>query len=164
MTDSKPRSLHDTVSAVGGLLRLLQGSTVSSLHLEDQGVSVHIERRMGPVTEDAPAESGLPDETGDASLMPAIAPAVGVFHTCPAPDEAPFIQPGERVTAGQQIGLVEAMKMFTPVLCPVAGVLQEVLVADGQIVEYEQPVALVKVETAQGDPPGAARRNREQTP
>ncbi len=71
------------------------------------------------------------------------APLVGTFYQAPAPGEDPFVTVGSPVTIGQTLGIVEAMKLMNTIVSDVEGHVVELLVADGQSVEFEQP--LVKV-------------------
>ena len=80
----------------------------------------------------APAEPAPPP--GHAVL----APLVGVFYRSPSPGAPPFAEVGEPVAAGQQLGIVEAMKMMNEVVADTAGVLREVHAADAEIVEFGQ--------------------------
>lgn len=70
-------------------------------------------------------------------------PMVGTVYLQPQPGAPPFVKVGERVSEGQTILLVEAMKTMNPITATQAGVLLELLVADGQPVEYGEPLAVV---------------------
>lgn len=71
------------------------------------------------------------------------APSVGAFYRSPEPGAAPFVAEGTEVRAGQQVGIVEVMKLMLPVEADRAGTVAEFLVADGQTVEFgERLVAL----------------------
>jgi acetyl-CoA carboxylase biotin carboxyl carrier protein len=67
-------------------------------------------------------------------------PVVGVFYRAPEPGAAPFVVEGDRVSAGQQVAIVEAMKLMLPVKADRGGVVLSVLVPDGEAVEYDQPL------------------------
>jgi acetyl-CoA carboxylase biotin carboxyl carrier protein len=64
------------------------------------------------------------------------APAIGTFYHAPDPGKPPFVVPGALVEVGQQVGIIEAMKLMLPVDAERAGQVVMVLVADGQAVEY----------------------------
>jgi acetyl-CoA carboxylase biotin carboxyl carrier protein len=66
------------------------------------------------------------------------APAIGTFYHASAPGKPPFVVPGMRVEAGQQVGIIEAMKLMLPVEADRAGQVVRVLVADGEPVQYEE--------------------------
>ncbi|HEY9476156.1 MAG TPA: biotin/lipoyl-containing protein [Mycobacteriales bacterium] len=68
------------------------------------------------------------------------APHVGTFYRCPEPGSAPFVTEGDLITRGQQVGILEAMKLMNPVEADHGGRVLEVLVADGTPVEFEQPL------------------------
>jgi acetyl-CoA carboxylase biotin carboxyl carrier protein len=65
---------------------------------------------------------------------------VGVFYRAAEPGAAPFVAEGDAVTVGQQIGIVEAMKLMIPLESDRAGTVVEILVGDGEAVEHGQPV------------------------
>ncbi|KXV69148.1 acetyl-CoA carboxylase [Acetobacter malorum] len=68
------------------------------------------------------------------------APMYGTLHLSPSPDAPPFVAVGDTLSVGQQIGLIEAMKVFTPVKTEVAGRVEAILVTDGSEVEADQPL------------------------
>ncbi|MFT9215888.1 MAG: acetyl-CoA carboxylase biotin carboxyl carrier protein [Acetobacter malorum] len=68
------------------------------------------------------------------------APMYGTLHLSPSPDAPPFVAVGDTLSVGQQIGLIEAMKVFTPVKAEVAGRVEAILVTDGSEVEADQPL------------------------
>ncbi|MBT2571638.1 acetyl-CoA carboxylase biotin carboxyl carrier protein [Planococcus sp. ISL-110] len=73
-----------------------------------------------------------------------LSPMVGTFYESPSPDEAAYVQAGTKVTADQVVCIVEAMKLFNEIEAEVDGEIAEILVKDGQLVEYGQPLFLVK--------------------
>lgn len=76
------------------------------------------------------------------------APMVGVFYRRPDPGSPPFVEIGSRVGAGDTMGLLEAMKMFTGVSAPHAGDVVAILVEDAQFVEFDQELFHLRPETA----------------
>jgi acetyl-CoA carboxylase biotin carboxyl carrier protein len=94
------------------------------------------------VTGQPPASGGAKEAT-----IPVVAPLVGVFFAAPAPGAKPFVQVGERVEANQRVGIIEAMKLMNHIVSDVAGIVTEVLVADGQPVEFGQELVRVRPET-----------------
>ncbi|NCE63551.1 acetyl-CoA carboxylase biotin carboxyl carrier protein [Pseudoflavonifractor sp. 524-17] len=82
----------------------------------------------------APAE---PEQPQGAVIK---APLVGTFYAAPAPDAAPFAPPGTAVKKGQTVCILEAMKMMSEVPAPQDGVIGEVLVSDGALVGFDQPL------------------------
>ncbi|MFD5541245.1 acetyl-CoA carboxylase biotin carboxyl carrier protein, partial [Streptomyces sp. NPDC127079] len=72
------------------------------------------------------------------------APLVGTFYRAPEPGARPFVEAGDRVVAGQTIGIVEAMKLMNHVVSEWDGVVAEILAEDAMAVEYGQ--ALLRLE------------------
>jgi acetyl-CoA carboxylase biotin carboxyl carrier protein len=69
---------------------------------------------------------------------------LGTFYCAPEPGAAPFVRVGDDVAEGATIGLLEAMKMFTAVPAGVDGTIESIVVSDGDLVEYDQPIALIR--------------------
>lgn len=90
----------------------------------------------------APADgsSSTPGPDADAGRAHICAPLVGTFYHAPKPGEPPFVRPGDTVEAGQQVGILEAMKLMNPIEAEQPGVVAEILVPDGTGVEYGQPL------------------------
>lgn len=80
----------------------------------------------------------------DSEYHKILSPMVGTFYESPSPDEAAYVQAGTKVTADQVVCIVEAMKLFNEIEAEVDGEIAEILVKDGQLVEYGQPLFLVK--------------------
>jgi acetyl-CoA carboxylase biotin carboxyl carrier protein len=78
--------------------------------------------------------------------VPIVAPLVGVFFAAPSPGAKPFVRPGDRVEANQMVGIIEAMKLMNHIASDVAGIVSEVLVVDGQPVEFGQELVRVRPE------------------
>ena len=68
------------------------------------------------------------------------APIVGVFYAAPSPDESPFVSVGSRVSKGDTLCIVEAMKMMNEITSDFDGEVSRILVEDGQMVEFGQPI------------------------
>lgn len=65
-------------------------------------------------------------------------PMVGTFYRSPAPDESPFVEKGDRISKGQTVCIIEAMKLMNEIEAEVAGEVMEILVENGQPIEYGQ--------------------------
>ena len=72
-------------------------------------------------------------------------PVVGIFYAAAAPDQDPFVSPGSVVAAGAPLGIIEAMKLVNEVTSPADGVVIEILVDNGQRVEYGQPLFRIEL-------------------
>ena len=71
------------------------------------------------------------------------APLAGTFYRSPAPGETPYVSVGQKVKAGQVLGIIEAMKMMNEILASEDGVVEEILVEDESMVEYGQPLIVI---------------------
>ncbi|MGW0433625.1 acetyl-CoA carboxylase biotin carboxyl carrier protein [Micromonospora sp. NPDC003197] len=100
-----------------------------------------------PVESDAaaPAPLVVPEVKADTEgRVMVVSPIVGTFYRAPEPGAAPFVEVGDVIEAGQVIGIVEAMKLMNHITAEQAGKVAELLVRDGEPVEFEQAlVALV---------------------
>lgn len=93
-----------------------------------------------------PAAAGAPEESEQQEISSGQvvkAPLVGTFYSASAPDAAPFVQVGDTVTEGQTLGIIEAMKLMNEIESDYAGTVKEILVENGQMVEYGQPLFVI---------------------
>lgn len=140
------RTLSSTVrEIVDGLPGRVQRVTVRagelsvdlSFHTPEGGTPAAAAPAAPVVLGGAPAEAGTADGTAAEAVR---APLVGTFYGRPSPDEPPFVEVGDVVEEGQQVALIEAMKLFNAVTAAVRGRIAKVHVADGDMVEYDQPL------------------------
>ncbi|MBD2385219.1 acetyl-CoA carboxylase biotin carboxyl carrier protein [Cylindrospermum sp. FACHB-282] len=75
-----------------------------------------------------------------ARLVEVLSPMVGTFYRAPAPGEAAFVEVGDRVRSGQTVCIIEAMKLMNEIEAEVSGQVMEILVPNGESVEYGQPL------------------------
>lgn len=95
-----------------------------------------------PVVETAPVEPAPVVE--DANLHKIVSPMVGTFYRAPSPDSPPYVQEGDQVQNSSIVCIVEAMKLMNEIEAEIKGTIVKVLVENGQLVEYGQPLFLVK--------------------
>jgi acetyl-CoA carboxylase biotin carboxyl carrier protein len=98
-----------------------------------------------PVVEAAPAPAAAP-KADDKNLHKVVSPMVGTFYKSPSPDADAYVKAGSRVDEKTIVCIVEAMKLMNEIEADVKGEIVEVLVENGQLVEYGQPLFLVKVD------------------
>ncbi|MDQ2784879.1 MAG: acetyl-CoA carboxylase, biotin carboxyl carrier protein [Chloroflexota bacterium] len=67
-------------------------------------------------------------------------PMIGTYYSAPGPGEEPFVRVGDMVAAGQTIAIIEAMKIMNEIQAERGGIVEELLVSNGQPVEYSQPL------------------------
>ncbi len=90
-----------------------------------------------------PTQLTGPESSGEISDEPAIeikSPMPGTYYCSPSPEAPPYVKVGDRVTEGDSLCIVEAMKIMNEIESNVTGVVKEVLVENGKPVEYNQPL------------------------
>ncbi|GGL55451.1 acetyl-CoA carboxylase biotin carboxyl carrier protein [Sporolactobacillus putidus] len=96
------------------------------------------------VSETVPAREAASGQDSDLSLHKITAPMVGTFYSASSPDAEPFVRKGSKIDKTTVVCIVEAMKLFNEIEAEVNGTIVDVLAEDGQLVEYGQPLFLVK--------------------
>ncbi|MBW4693553.1 MAG: acetyl-CoA carboxylase biotin carboxyl carrier protein [Lyngbya sp. HA4199-MV5] len=92
-----------------------------------------------PSTHAQPTASDiLRDSKADRRLIEIISPMVGTFYRAAAPDEPPFVEVGDRIRKGQTVCIIEAMKLMNELEAEVGGEVVEILVQNGEPIEYGQ--------------------------
>ncbi|PJN29214.1 biotin/lipoyl-containing protein [Kitasatospora sp. CB02891] len=121
------------------------------IRLEHLGTAIEVEwddpgapDGGGVQVTDGQASSAEPEPQD--GLHHVCAPMIGTYYHAPEPGAPPFVAVGDTVTAGQPIGILEVMKMMSPVEADIAGRVVEILAADGAAVEFQQ--RLIAVEPA----------------
>jgi acetyl-CoA carboxylase biotin carboxyl carrier protein len=148
---------HDDVQR---LIKLLDSSHFDELHLEAEGIKLTLRRNGAPVSTSAAVVSAAPALTSasiatvapvpaalpitDPTLIDIRSPMLGTFYGAPKPGAAPFVAIGARVSANTAVGIIEVMKLMNSISAGVEGVLAEVLVRDGELVEFEQVLMRVR--------------------
>ncbi|MDJ0922520.1 MAG: acetyl-CoA carboxylase biotin carboxyl carrier protein [Henriciella sp.] len=95
----------------------------------------------------APTPAAAPAPTAEAPAAPQNAitsPMVGTVYLAPDPDSKAFVSVGDKVKAGDTLMLIEAMKTFNPVEATADGTVKQIIVADGQPVEFGEPLIVVE--------------------
>ncbi|MFB2539500.1 MULTISPECIES: acetyl-CoA carboxylase biotin carboxyl carrier protein [unclassified Acinetobacter] len=124
------------------LIDLMIESDLQAIEVKEGDQSISLARRnpvvaaatVAPV--EAPAAPVVKTSRGAVET----APMVGVFYAAPSPGEAPFIKVGQTVSAGDSLGIIEAMKIMNPIEATQNGVIEEILVKNGDVVEFGQPL------------------------
>ena len=112
---------------------------------------IHLSKQSGatvampalPTSEDAKHTNSEPaDESVSGYALKS--PMVGVAYLSPEPGAKPFTKVGAHIKAGDTVILVEAMKTFNPIKSDKDGVVKDILVTDGQAVEFDQPLIIIE--------------------
>ena len=90
------------------------------------------------------APAGPPAEAPAQRLLEIKSPTVGTFYAAPSPDDPPFVSVGSRVERDTVVCVIEAMKVFNQIQAEVSGTIAEILVNNGDPVEFGQPLFRVR--------------------
>ncbi len=106
-------------------------------------VSVQVAPSPTPVVLSPPAAAEQPNQLADHPGA-VKSPMVGTAYRRPSPEADAFVEVGSTVKAGEKILLIEAMKTFNEIVAPRAGTITQILVEDGQPVEYGEPLLIIE--------------------
>lgn len=105
----------------------------------EAGAAAAIGVAESPVPGDAPsAATAAPEGEPDASLVEIKSPMVGTFYRAGAPGAPPYVDAGQRISEGDTLCIIEAMKLMNEFESDISGTIEEILVEDGEPVEYGQ--------------------------
>lgn len=93
-----------------------------------------------PVQQSAPTQASAPQPTGKTIK----APMVGVFYKAASPEAEPYVTVGKTVKKGDTVCIIEAMKLMNEIQAEEDGTIKEILVKDGDIIEYGQPLFVIE--------------------
>ena len=93
-----------------------------------------------------PVVTSKPAPAVPANWIAVRAPCLGTFYRTPKPGAPPFVSVDQRVTPDMEICLIEVMKLFTTVRAGVTGIVRQVLVADAELVEFQQPLFYIEAD------------------
>jgi acetyl-CoA carboxylase biotin carboxyl carrier protein len=150
MSEQKPAIDHDLIRE---LARLLDETGLTEIEYERDGQRVKVVRQVQVVA--TPARAIVATEAaaiaaGDAPIDPAkhpgavTSPMVGTAYVGPEPGARPFVEVGSRVRAGDTLLIVEAMKTMNQIPAPRAGTVTQILIEDGQPVEFGEPLMIIE--------------------
>ena len=124
------------------LVACFDRSTAQTMKLSTKEFTIELTRGGAAAAPGAvPAAVSAPAPAPQAAAGPSIdAPLVGTFYAAPSPDQAPFVLPGDRVSKGQTVCLIEAMKMMSEVPAPCDCVIETVCKSDGELVSFGEPL------------------------
>jgi acetyl-CoA carboxylase biotin carboxyl carrier protein len=164
MANSPKAPAADPIDArlVRRLADILTETGLSEIEVEHAGLKIRVAKQLAAapaqVTYAAPA-AHAPAHAATAAAAPAAAaeaapaarvagdavksPMVGSVYLQPEPGAEPFVKVGDTVSAGQTLMIIEAMKTMNPIPAPKAGKVVEVLVEDGQPVEFGEPLVVI---------------------
>lgn len=105
-----------------------------------------VQEKKEPVTKEVPKKQATTElvEEDDDSLVEIVSPMVGTFYRKPSPESDPYVEAGTKINDSSIVCIVEAMKLFNEIEAETSGEIVEILVGDGELVEYGQPLFKVK--------------------
>lgn len=152
--DAKKSALNES-QVIRELADLLNETGLSEIEIEKSGLRVRVARQLNVTASavaaaPAPAAAAAPapaDPTGaDAARHPGAlkSPMVGTAYRSPEPGAAPFIEVGTRVTEGDTILIIEAMKTMNSIPAPKSGTVTAIMFENGQPVEFGEPLVIIE--------------------
>ena len=146
-------ALREESDVIRELAALLDETRLTEIEIERNGLRVRVARNVtvgaampasflaAPAAAPAPA-AGAPDVSKHPGMVPS--PMVGTAYWAAEPGAKPFIDVGSKVTAGQTLLIIEAMKTMNQIPSPRSGTVTQILVEDGQPVEFGEPLVIIE--------------------
>jgi acetyl-CoA carboxylase biotin carboxyl carrier protein len=153
--DKSSSSKTDDSALIRELALLLDETSLTEIEIERAGLRVRVARNIS-VAASMPANylpaaapaavAAQPAAVADIAKHPGVVPSpmVGTAYWAPEPGAKPFIEVGTKVAAGQTLLIIEAMKTMNQIPSPRAGTVTQILIEDGQPVEYGEPLVIIE--------------------
>jgi acetyl-CoA carboxylase biotin carboxyl carrier protein len=149
------------VKLVRQLAELLNDTSMTEIEVETEECKIRVARTVqaaavsyaaAPVAAPAPAPAAAAPASAPAAPVAAPAdhpgavksPMVGTAYLAASPEAAPFVNVGDSVKEGDTLIIIEAMKVMNPIVAPRGGKVTQMLVANGQPVEFDQPLVVIE--------------------
>ena len=157
-TKSAANFKSDDSALIRELALLLDETSLTEIEIERAGLRVRVARNISiaasmpanfqqaPSSAAATAASVAPAAVADLAKHPGVVPSpmVGTTYSSPEPGAKPFIEVGTKVSVGQTLLIIEAMKTMNQIPSPRAGTVTQILVEDGQPVEFGEPLVIIE--------------------
>ena len=140
------------IRKVKKLIELLETSDIAEIEIKEGEEAIRISRNSSVTTTVAAPVAAPAPSPAEAEEKPApqatsghvvSSPMVGTFYRSPSPSSPPFVEVGTHVKAGDVVCIVEAMKMMNQIEAEKAGIIEAILVKDGEPVEFDQPLVTI---------------------
>ena len=151
---SKPSEKSGDSALIRELALLLDETNLTEIEIERAGLRVRVARNVSIAASvpshyapsAAPAVAAGPAPVADIAKHPGVVPSpmVGTVYWASEPGAKPFIEVGAKVTVGQTLLIIEAMKTMNQIPAPRAGTVTQILVDDGVPVEYGEPLVIIE--------------------
>ena len=135
------------------LAAMLSANDLTEIEVEDGDRKIKVRRDAAPMMAYAPAPAAAAPVAAPAAAEAAPAkaavdavksPMVGTAFLSPEPGAKPFITVGGSIKQGETLMIIEAMKVMNPILAPKTGKITQILIADSQAVEFDQPLVVIE--------------------
>ncbi|MGV3614952.1 MAG: acetyl-CoA carboxylase biotin carboxyl carrier protein [Fimbriimonas sp.] len=146
----------DVREKITALADLMQEFRLAEARLQTPEATVAFRRRVARPAAPATGEAvelaeevvatyaPIPEPAAEVpSGTPVTSPMTGIFYGSPSPSSPPFVKEGESVSAGQTIGLIEAMKVFNEIPSPISGTVTKIAAESGQLVQPGDPLIII---------------------
>jgi len=155
-TKSAASFKSDDSALIRELALLLDETSLTEIEIERAGLRVRVARNISiaasmpasyqPAASAASAGPAAPAAVADLAKHPGVVPSpmVGTAYWSPEPGAKPFIEIGSKVSAGQTLLIIEAMKTMNQIPSPRTGTVTQILVEDGQPVEFGEPLVIIE--------------------
>jgi len=157
-TKSAANFKSDDSALIRELALLLDETSLTEIEIERAGLRVRVARNItvtasmpasyqpAPSAHAASAANVTPTAIADLAKHPGAVPSpmVGTAYSSPEPGAKPFIEVGTKVSVGQTLLIIEAMKTMNQIPSPRAGTVTQILVEDGQPVEFGEPLVIIE--------------------
>ena len=143
--EKAPNSTIDLVK-IKELIKLMEDHELTAFELEDAGFKVRLEKGssqeqvLTPISAPEPAAKAASEKIVAEDTEQITSPMVGTFYKSPTPDADAFVKVGDAVDEGTVVCIIEAMKVMNELPADCAGTIAEILVENGNGVEYGQPL------------------------
>lgn len=139
------------------LIKIVEESNLTTLEVEQEGFKIVLKKKVEKIVSSERIQSAYagqlqPVQTSASHVLPEAvtieketikSPIVGTFYSSSTPGDPPFVSPGTQVGKGSILCIIEAMKLMNEIEAEEDVLILEVLVQDGQMVEYGQPLFVI---------------------
>lgn len=152
------------IRSIRKLIEIVEESNIAEIEIKEGEHTVRISRNKEPIIMQsapmqhhqmqqmqAPAPAAAPASAEEAAPAPAVetgqkitSPMVGTFYAAPSPDAPDFAKVGQKVNAGDTLCIIEAMKIMNPIEAEVSGTIKQVMVQNGEPVEFGQTLFIIE--------------------
>ena len=135
-----------TENSINLLIKKLKDENLGSLKFSNKNISIEISNSSGSLQVGQNPVSSQPQsvsntQTNEALSMQSIdSPMVGIIYLTPKPSSPPFVKSGQKIKKGDTICLIEAMKTFNEIKSDKDGLIKNILVKNGEAIEFGQPL------------------------